>query len=322
LVALLVGDDDLLHERMPDHVRVRERAEGDTGDPLQQIAGLAKPAARALRQVGLRDVPRHRHLRAVAEAGEEHAHLLAGGVLRLVEDDEGVVQRAAAHERERRDLDLPAFFQLLGPLVLEHVVERVVQRAKVGVHLLGQVTRQKPELLAGLDRGAHQHDAFDALLDQHRRRHCHRQVRLAGSGRTDAEREVVSAHRLDVAALPVGLGQHRLLSSRDQDRLVEQLGQAAIRIRAQPTQRPGDVVRCHVETTPDELHGVGQESKGQPDVFFVTREIDRVAAQADVRPAFLRDLGEQRRLRTCERHEHGGAVDLQVGGVRCVTHEV
>src|SRR5260221_10054563 len=39
-----------------------------------------------------------------AEPREEHLHLLGGRVLRLVEDDERVVQRPSAHERERRHL--------------------------------------------------------------------------------------------------------------------------------------------------------------------------------------------------------------------------
>ena len=54
-------------------------------------------------------------LESKPEAGEEHLHLLAGGVLRLVEDDEGVVQRAAAHEGERRDLDRAPLDQLRPP---------------------------------------------------------------------------------------------------------------------------------------------------------------------------------------------------------------
>src|SRR3546814_5250975 len=46
------------------------------------------------------------HPAVLAEAGEEHLHLFARGVLRLVEDDEAVCQRAPAHEGDRRDLDL------------------------------------------------------------------------------------------------------------------------------------------------------------------------------------------------------------------------
>ena len=65
------------------------------------------------------------------EPGEEHLHLLGRGVLRLVEDDERVVQRAAAHERERRHLDGAALHQPAHDLGLEHVVERVVERPEV-----------------------------------------------------------------------------------------------------------------------------------------------------------------------------------------------
>jgi hypothetical protein len=44
-------------------------------------------------------------LRVEPDAGEEHLHLLGRRVLRFVEDDERVVERAAAHEGQRRDLD-------------------------------------------------------------------------------------------------------------------------------------------------------------------------------------------------------------------------
>src|SRR3546814_4785553 len=42
----------------------------------------------------------------LAEARQRHLHLHRRGVLRLVEDDEGIRQRAPAHEGERRHLDL------------------------------------------------------------------------------------------------------------------------------------------------------------------------------------------------------------------------
>ena len=44
------------------------------------------------RKVDLVGIAANHHPRAHAEAGEEHLHLLRRGVLRLVEDDEGVVQ--------------------------------------------------------------------------------------------------------------------------------------------------------------------------------------------------------------------------------------
>jgi hypothetical protein len=58
-----------------------------------------------LGQVDLGDVAGDDHRRAEAEPGEEHLHLLRRGVLRLVEDDERVVEGAPTHVRERGDLD-------------------------------------------------------------------------------------------------------------------------------------------------------------------------------------------------------------------------
>ena len=68
---------------------------------------------------------------------------LGGRVLRLVEDDERVVQRAAAHERERRDLDRPLLEIGVEPVSVEHVVERGrkaaagTDRPSRGLHLAG-----------------------------------------------------------------------------------------------------------------------------------------------------------------------------------------
>ena len=125
---------------------------------LDEAGGLAG------RQVDLRDVARHHRLGPEAEAREEHLHLLGRGVLRLVEDDERVVQRAPAHERERRDLDGAALEQPLDAIDFEHVVERVVERPQVRVHLLLQVAGQEPELLARFDGRPRQDDAAHLLL--------------------------------------------------------------------------------------------------------------------------------------------------------------
>ena len=114
-------------------------------------------------KIDLRDVARHDGLRSETEAREEHLHLLGRRVLRFVEDDERVVQRSAAHERERRDLDHVALDEPLDAFDVQHVVERVVQRPQVRIHLLLQVAGQEAELLAGLDRGAREDDARDAL---------------------------------------------------------------------------------------------------------------------------------------------------------------
>jgi hypothetical protein len=66
-----------------------------------------KPETSTARQVDLAGVAGDDRLRAEADPRQEHLHLLGRRVLRLVEDDERVVERAAAHERERRDLERP-----------------------------------------------------------------------------------------------------------------------------------------------------------------------------------------------------------------------
>ena len=115
----VVGADDAAHERVAHHVASVKR---DTADALDAVAGCAIASTRPDFWPGGRSIWRRvagdDHARALAEAGQEHLHLHRRGVLRLVEDDEGVGQRAAAHEGERRDLDhagLQAALDLVAP---------------------------------------------------------------------------------------------------------------------------------------------------------------------------------------------------------------
>ena len=64
------------------------------------------------------------------------------------------VERAAAHEGQRRHLDGAALEQPLRALGLDHVVERVVERPQVRVDLGHEVAGQEAEPLARLDRRA------------------------------------------------------------------------------------------------------------------------------------------------------------------------
>ena len=66
----------------------------------------------------------------------------------------------------------------LRDLVEAHqVVERVVQRAQVGIDLLRQVAGQEAEPLAGLHRRAHQHDALHRVALERVDRAGHREDR-------------------------------------------------------------------------------------------------------------------------------------------------
>ena len=154
LGVLVVGGDDPAHELVADDVLLAEADELDPLDVLEDVADHDEPRVLVAREVDLGDVAGDDHLRVEAEPGQEHLHLLGARVLRLVEDDETVVERAPAHERERRHLDHAALEVLGDALGLEHVVQRVEQRPQVRVDLGHQVAGQEPEPLAGLDRRA------------------------------------------------------------------------------------------------------------------------------------------------------------------------
>ena len=80
----------------------------------------------------------------------------------------------------------------LRALGLDHVVERVVERAQVGVDLGHEVAGQEAEALAGLDRRAGEDDALHLLGLQRLHRHGDRQPALAGAGRAEPEGDDVA----------------------------------------------------------------------------------------------------------------------------------
>src|SRR5258708_28679504 len=88
---------NLLDKVMADHVLVVEVHERDALDMADDLHRLYEPGGAADRQIDLRDVAGDHRLRAEAQAGQEHLHLLRGRVLRFVEDHERVGEAAAAH---------------------------------------------------------------------------------------------------------------------------------------------------------------------------------------------------------------------------------
>ena len=195
--------------------------------PSRMSCTWTRPGALLARQVDLRDVAGDDDLGAEAEPRQEHLHLLGRGVLRLVQDDEAVVQRAAAHERERRHLDRAALHVGVRLVGLEHVVERVEQRAQVRVDLGEHVARQEPEPLAGLDRGAREDDPRHLALVQRGDRERHREVGLAGAGRADAEGDGRSG------------GSRRRSASASRSSARSSCRDGARRRRRRPRARPG-----------------------------------------------------------------------------------
>ena len=120
------------------------------------------------RQIHLGLVAGDDRLGSVTEPRQKHQHLFRRGILRLVQDDERVVQRAAAHVGQGGDLNGSALGVPDNLLGGQHVLQRVVQRAQIGRDFFVKVPRQKPERLAGLHGGPGQDDP-GRLAGAHRR---------------------------------------------------------------------------------------------------------------------------------------------------------
>ena len=103
-----------------------EMRKADARYVLEHFDDMVEPGFGAFRQVDLGNVTGNHGGGAEADAGQEHLHLLDGGVLALVEDDEAVVQRPAAHISQRRDFDDLALNELGHVFKAEHLVQGVI----------------------------------------------------------------------------------------------------------------------------------------------------------------------------------------------------
>src|SRR6266540_1283591 len=270
LRVMLVRLDDPLHELVPDDVLVREADEGDAVDAGQDVLYLDEARRLLARQVD--------DLRAEAEPCQEHLHLLRARVLRLVEDDERVVEGAAAHERERCDLDDPLVEVRLDPVGLEHVVQRVEQRPQVRIDLREHVARQEAEPLPGLHSKARGGDPRHLALLQRSDGERHREVRLARAGRADAERHRAAADLVDVVLLRHRLGRDLLAAVAPYD-VVEDLADV---VRLVERAEHG-VHRRRADLVPalDQLDELVDDRARLDDLRLVAFDRQAIAAQAN-----------------------------------------
>src|SRR4051812_4092910 len=235
----VVGIDDARHQRVAHDVLRGELGEGDAADVGEDAPHFYQPAFLAAREVDLRDVAVHHRLGAEADTREEHLHLLGRGVLRFVEDDEGVVERAAAHVGERRELDRAALEKLAGLLEAHEVEKRVVERAQIWIDLLREIARQETQSLARFDGRAREHDALHLVSLERVDRAGHGQVGLPGTRGPDAEGEVVRQdvlyvlHLVRRAPMQIGAAREELRALGRRRRgagSLQQLGEAELHI--------------------------------------------------------------------------------------------
>ena len=144
-------------------------------------------------QVDLRGIAIDGHAASLAEPRQKHLHLLRRGVLGLIQDDEGIPERAAAHERQRCDFDGSVGQAARNELVRRDVIERIIERAEIGIDLLLHVAGKEAQALARLNGRTRQDDAIDFAGSQRRSGGGDRQIGLAGSRRAGADDQIVLA---------------------------------------------------------------------------------------------------------------------------------
>ena len=255
--------------------------EVDVLDAVQDALDHAQAADLAGREVHLGHVAGHHHLRPEAQPGEEHLHLLGRGVLRLVQDDERVIQRSTAHVRQGGDLDGAGGHQAGDGVGVEHVVQRVVERAQVGVDLLVQGAGQEAQALPRLDRGPGQDDPVDLLGLQGLDRLGHGQVGLPGAGRADGEHDRVLVDGVRVALLVQRLGPDGPAAG-GQDADGQHVGRAHAALGAQHGRGPLHRVGGQVGALAQQLEELVEQVGDQSGLRRVAGRGDLVAADVDV----------------------------------------
>ena len=231
-----VGPDDRLHEGMTDNI-IAGKVEKFNILNVSQNAGRFDETRRfCAGQVDLGDVSGDDHAAAVSETGEEHHHLLMGGVLGLIEYDEGVREGTSAHVGERGDFDNAALEELAGALLPDHLIHGVVKGGEVGQDFFLKFTGQESEGFTGLDCGTGDNDAFHSAGEQFLECHRHGEVGFSGTCGADAKGDGVLVDGLQVAFLVEGLGDDAALLELDYVGVLVDLAQfagASLRDRAQ-----------------------------------------------------------------------------------------
>jgi hypothetical protein len=176
-------------------------------------------------------------------------------------------------------------------LGLEHVLQRVEQRAQVRVDLRHEVAGQEAEALAGLDGGAGEDDAVDLAARQRGRGGRDGQPRLARARRPDAEGDRVAPDRVDVALLLDRL-RRDLRRAVAPDDVLEDLRRRLLRVEraGHGADRPGrDLVPAL-----DELDDLADDLGRLVDGLGLAVEREHVAAQEHLHLDVLLERAQDR----------------------------
>ncbi len=265
---------------MADHVPLVEVDEGDPLHGAHDTLRFDEARDPAGREIDLGDVARDHGAGAEADSREEHLHLLRRRVLRLVEDDERVVEAPPPHEREGRDLDHAALQQPVGLVLHLEIEDRVVERSQVGLDLLRHVPGEEAQPLARLDRRPREDDPLDFLLAESGERHRHREIGLSRARGPDPEDDVVVPNRLHVARLVRAAWRNRLLGGGADLRREDLPAPSAVQLGG--AGGVGHVVLGELVPATHEASELAEEIRDDVDLLRLSADRDLPASRRDV----------------------------------------
>ncbi len=114
---------------------------GNSFDRRENFSDLFQPRAGAGREIDLGNISRNDCLGPETQPGEKHHHLFGGSVLGFIQDNEGVVQGAAAHEGQGSDFNDAFLHELGGFIKIHHIIEGVIKGPQVGINFFIEIAR-------------------------------------------------------------------------------------------------------------------------------------------------------------------------------------
>ena len=209
MCSLFVSLDNFLHKTVAHNILLSKIALCNPIYIFKHVQCIHKTAAGAFRQIDLGHITGNHHLGADTHTCEEHFHLLRCGVLCLVQNDKGIIQRASAHIGKRCNLNDLLFHKALVSFGTQHIKQAVIQRAQIRVYLLLQITGQKAQLFTCFHCRAGEHDAGNILGFKSLYRHGNGQIGLAGTRRANAKGDGIGADGIEIFLLAQCFGPDR-----------------------------------------------------------------------------------------------------------------
>ncbi len=205
---VFVGPDNLTDEFVADDVGVLEVNEADALDRGEGLDGLDEARFAAMGKIDLGRIAGDDAFGFGSESGEEHEHLFGSGVLAFVEDNESAVESTTAHVGEGSDFEDSLVHHLLDFFDIEHIVEGVVEWAKVGKNLFLEISWKETESFTCFDGGAGEDDTTNLIGFEVGDGEGHGEVGFTGAGWADTEGEIVMPNGVDVGLLEEGLWEN------------------------------------------------------------------------------------------------------------------